>query len=566
MRFTHILAAASLTGLALLGPTRAEAFCGFYVGGADTKLYNNATQVVLMREGTRTVLSMQNNYEGPPSGFAMVVPVPVILQKENVKTLPREVFAKVDQLDAPRLVEYWEQDPCRRDVEDDMERKTLGRAGPPAAAMAPAKEKADLGVTVEAQFSVGEYDIVILSAKDSGGLDTWLRQEKYAIPEGAAPFLKPYVAQGSKFFVAKVDPTKVRFENNMAQLSPLRFHYDSEQFTLPVRLGLMNAKGAQDLIVHILARGQRYEVTNYPNVAIPTNFDVKENVKGDFASFYTALFDETTKRHPGAVVTEYSWDASTCDPCPGPALYPQDFMTLGADVLHDAPPSQQPQATVLGPGGPVAPSRPGRRPFPNRFGGGFVITRLHARYTKESLGDDLHFRAAAPIVGGREFVQADGKPEQGAHAAGTNNFQGRYVIRHPWTGPIACKNPVRGVWGGPPGGMPDRPRPALNLAFAPRGKALASFVAAPPPGPNLLSAAGPTPASTMTLTDTDAGSTASDDAGASVPNDNLGGPPPAEPGARGCGSCTSAGGSNAGALAALGVVVASFLARRRRSR
>src|SRR5687768_13139860 len=93
----------------LLAPSVASAFCGFYVSGADAKLFNNATQVVLMREGTRTVLSMQNNYEGPPEAFAMVVPVPVILQKENVRTLPKEVFEKVDKLTAPRLVEYWEQ-------------------------------------------------------------------------------------------------------------------------------------------------------------------------------------------------------------------------------------------------------------------------------------------------------------------------------------------------------------------------------------------------------------------------------------------------------------------------
>src|ERR1700690_2210271 len=97
----------------------ANAFCGFYVSDSGKQLLNNATQVALMREGTRTVLSMQNNYEGPPENFAMVVPVPAVLQKENVKTLPRELFAKLEQLDAPRLVEYWEQDPCaQRDRED----------------------------------------------------------------------------------------------------------------------------------------------------------------------------------------------------------------------------------------------------------------------------------------------------------------------------------------------------------------------------------------------------------------------------------------------------------------
>ena len=62
--------------------------------------------------GTRTVLSMQNNYQGPPENFAMVIPVPVVLQKESVKTLGKDIFARVDTLSAPRLVEYWEQDPC----------------------------------------------------------------------------------------------------------------------------------------------------------------------------------------------------------------------------------------------------------------------------------------------------------------------------------------------------------------------------------------------------------------------------------------------------------------------
>ena len=98
--------------LVLALPANVSAFCGFYVGGGDAKLYNDATQVVLMRDDNTTVLSMQNKYEGPAENFAMVVPVPQILQKENVKTLPAEIFARVDRLSAPRLVEYWEQDPC----------------------------------------------------------------------------------------------------------------------------------------------------------------------------------------------------------------------------------------------------------------------------------------------------------------------------------------------------------------------------------------------------------------------------------------------------------------------
>ena len=106
------LAIGSLVTATVLAPAAADAFCGFYISGAGADMFNNATQVVMMRSESRTVLSMQNNYQGPAEDFAMVVPVPVVLQKENVKTLPHEIFARVDKLSAPRLVEYWEQDPC----------------------------------------------------------------------------------------------------------------------------------------------------------------------------------------------------------------------------------------------------------------------------------------------------------------------------------------------------------------------------------------------------------------------------------------------------------------------
>src|SRR5688572_8478853 len=133
---------------------RSDAFCGFYVAGGDAKLYNNATLVVLMREGTRTVLSMQNNYQGPPSDFAMVVPVPVVLQEENVKTLPKEIFDRVDQLAAPRLVEYWEQDPCN--PVEYYDKMMVPSSMPVEMESAGGSDDEDYGVKIEAKFTVGE--------------------------------------------------------------------------------------------------------------------------------------------------------------------------------------------------------------------------------------------------------------------------------------------------------------------------------------------------------------------------------------------------------------------------
>src|SRR4051812_11528256 len=162
-------------------------------------MFNDATQVVLMREGTRTVLSMQNNYKGPPEAFAMVIPVPTVLHDGDVKILKPEVFQAVEQMGSPRLVEYWEQDPCKPMYEEEDKIVMSAEMAMDEGKMG---KKDSNGVTVEAQFTVGEYNVVILSATDSTGLDKWLHQEKYQIPAGAEPLLRPYVENNMKFFVA----------------------------------------------------------------------------------------------------------------------------------------------------------------------------------------------------------------------------------------------------------------------------------------------------------------------------------------------------------------------------
>ena len=266
-----------------------------------------------------------------------------------------------------------------------------------------------------------EYEIVILSTEDSTALETWLDTNDYTIPDGAGPYFEPYVQSNHYFFVAKVDPAEVNYEDGRAVLSPLRFHYDHPDFALPVRLGMINSQGKQDLIVYTLGKNQRYELANYPNVTVPTNIEVVDDVRNDFAGFYRSLFDRTVKENPGAAVTEYSWPATGCDPCPGPVtLTPDDIQTLGADVIGDGDYHS------------------------------WVVTRLHMQYEKDHIGEDLMLEEADPIVGGREIRDADGKLEVGASPSEFNNFQARYIIRHRWEGPVECTDPVYGTWGGDP--------------------------------------------------------------------------------------------------------------------
>jgi len=455
--------------LTLLGAPAAHAFCGFFVAGSDAKLTNHASQVVLLREGRRTVMTMSNTYQGPPENFAMVVPVPVVLQKEDVRTLPPDIFDHIDALSAPRLVEYWEQDPCNQRL---YMAEGGGIGGVPMAAPGTGRATGgDYGVKVEARFAVGEYEIVILSAKDSGGLERWLVDNRYKIPQGAAEALAPYVRDQMKFFVAKVNIQKVKKNaQGMVVLSPLRVSFEAEELRLPVRLGLLNAAEKQDLIVYILHPESRFEVANYPNVFIPTNLEVVDEVRKSFPAFYAELFDATIeKMNRRAVVTEYAWQTTSCDPCPTPPLQPSDLATLGA-----------------GGGTPESSPQPTRgRSAPGGFYGSFapwVLTRLHTRYDRATLSEDLVFRRAKPVVGGRS--NWDGTSlDAGAGPAseGVNNFQGRYIIRHYWTGAVKCQNPRYGVWGGPPGrGEAPEPEAARDLALAPRGKVVLKKVVQSP--------------------------------------------------------------------------------------
>ena len=394
--------------LLLAVPSSASAFCGFYVSGAGGKLFNDASMVVLLRDGTRTVLSMQNNYRGPVENFALVVPVPVVLRKENVKTLPREAFTRLDELTSPRLVQMTTQD-CigLGGLGTKGMRSGIGDLGGSGMAR-------DLGVKVETKFDVEEYEIVVLSAENSLGLEIWLKENKYKMPEGAEAALKPYVQAGSKFFVAKVDAKKAKTQDGELVLSPLRFSYDSETFTLPVRLGLLNSGGAQELIVHIIAK-DRYELANAKNVLVPTNLDVRTRTQPQFGAFYAALLDRTFKKNPGAAVTEFAWEGAlppptelaesgiygvTCDPCPPP--HPVD----------------NPLAKYLG-----VLSLPKIKTDTGiaAFARGATVTRLHLRYTKDTPPDDLVFKVAPPISGGVPEMKEPGP-------AKANRFQGRYVM------------------------------------------------------------------------------------------------------------------------------------------
>lgn len=383
-RFIAINAA---VGWLVLSANAAQAFCGFYVAKADTSIFNEASKVVIARNDGKTVITMANDYQGELQEFALVIPVPTVLEREQVNVADTALIDHLDAYTAPRLVEYFDRDPCEPRIAEAM---ALG------AVQMRLSPSADLrsGVTIEASYTVGEYDILILSAQESTGLKTWLVDNGYRLPDGAEPVLDSYLDMGMKFFVAKVNVAE-QGRLGFTYLRPLQIAFDSPDFMLPIRLGMVNANGAQELFVFTLTRGGRVETANYPTVHLPSDIAVPLYVKGEFADFYGAMFDQqVAQTQMRAVFLEYAWDMGWCDPCAADPLSVAQLRDLGAFWI-EPPPQAQPRTMV-------------RDVF---------VTRMHLRYDAEHFPQDLMFR------------ETDNR----------TNFQGRYVLRHPWQGEATCE-------------------------------------------------------------------------------------------------------------------------------
>jgi hypothetical protein len=363
----------------------AWAFCGFYVSKADAKLYNKASQVVIARDGKRTVLTMANDYQGDVKDFALVVPVPVVLKADQVRVGDSKIIEHLDAFSAPRLVEYFDEDPCATNYfKDSLE---SARAPAPSTRQSGASRgDRSLGVTIEAKFTVGEYDIVVLSAKESNGLETWLNINGYKIPQGAKQLLQPYIRQKMKFFVAKVNLAEFD-KSGYEFLRPLTMAFESPKFMLPIRLGMINSTNEQDLIVYLLSPKGQAELTNYRTVKIPSDVDVPLFVKDEFGGFYKSMFQSSyTKEDKKVAFLEYAWNMNSCDPCSAEPLNPEELRKAGVFWLDSSVNS-------------------------NVF-----LTRLHVRYSRDKFPEDLMFQETA----NNQF------------------FQGRYVLHHPFDGEAKC--------------------------------------------------------------------------------------------------------------------------------
>src|SRR5260370_24786238 len=191
-----------------------------------------------------------------------------------------------------------------------------------------------------------------------------------------------------KFFVAKVNIKEQR-KGGYQELRPIQIAFESPRFMLPIRLGMANADGPQDLIVYMITRHGRIESSNYQTVKIPSDVELPEFVQREFGEFYKAAFAKAwNERGRRALFTEYVWNMGFCDPCAAPPLQQEELKQLGVFWLD----------------GQQSVNRMGAIPL--------TLTRLHVRYDAEHFPEDLMFQ------------------QTGDQQA----FPGRYALPHPFRG------------------------------------------------------------------------------------------------------------------------------------
>lgn len=327
---------APLLWLAAVGG--AHAFCGAYLGSADASLVNHESRVILANRDGRTTLTLAADVEANTDDFALVLPVPAVLSEDDVAVVDRDLVQFVFDWSAPRAVAYSCED--LREVTPYAsafgapvgcyaeEYALSAQSAADGGGLAPPGDAEATGVTVEAEFSEAEYDVVVLSAEGADGLATWLDLNGYAIPDAAALILQDYIDAGVYFLAARVDLKQV--PDGRTWLSPLQISYPAEALGLPIRIGTTVAEGPQEVIVAALSIDGGVGISNYPEAEVEDECMWREG--GDLTDYYGGKVEAAIEEAGGAAwIEEYRWPLfEKCDPCTTPQAFDiDDLGTLG---------------------------------------------------------------------------------------------------------------------------------------------------------------------------------------------------------------------------------------------
>jgi hypothetical protein len=476
MKASRALGALVLVSAPFVYSQAAFAFPGFYAYRGQ-KPVNRTTHVVMMKKGTTTVVTVMPDYEGDLKPFAVVLPVPDDVKPDEARTLRRDFVDRVDQLSAPRFHEFWEMDPCEEGKQiQEWERDLsvhgggflgmdMGGGGGDTTTVTfkPGKEMA---LNVDTDFKTGDETFSLASASDAADLAGWLKKKGYSSPDGLNAAVANYAKAGMSFLVAEVDPKKIELVGgDRAIVSPIRYS-TNKPVDVYSTLGLLNLGDKQELFVYVLSPDHRFEVKNYPNAFPPTNVEVDIKAKERLAELYAGVHDVMLSKQSNAFLDEYAWPTKGCgQPCPSEPLLISELLTLGGDVLEQAVPKaeREPKPPEMTEDEKKAfkeiKDKKQQKEIENTRKESvrrkallerqqYVLSRLHHRYDKSTLTQDVQIGPADPVKGGVQVPDgAKATLPTEVKPSAENQYQVRFVALHPSPAVTHCDKPERYRWG-----------------------------------------------------------------------------------------------------------------------
>jgi hypothetical protein len=366
---------ALLSVAALLIPQVAGAFGGVFVGAAGDNLTSSLSQVVVVREGNQTTMTLAAGYEGDATQFGLVIPVPVVVEAADIKEIEPTVIEYLDVNAAPRAVSHNCDDFYFVGEGTGLRTNSCSSCGSPPKvisrmAIDPPLAPEPLMLTrLEPEFLVGEWLVTPLTEAESEEVVIWLETAGYAIDSQTALALQEHVVAGSAFVVARM--TLDQAPSVPSFLPPLQLTFEAYTFEVPTKLGTLNAVGSQELLITGIgdfAAGQ----LSIGNLAERPYGDQSsclyyEHDWDSFDAFFAGRLDEVLDEE-GSWALEFSWGRGEC------SCNESEYLTDN-------------MLAALGFEGAVADA---------------FVTRLRARYSAQGLTDDLVLYHS----GGTDFFQA----------------------------------------------------------------------------------------------------------------------------------------------------------------
>lgn len=171
--------------------------------------------LIYFHNGTEDLV-ISPSFQGAPSDFAWVVPVPAIPKVEVLRGAPFH-----------ELVRWAFPQP-------------IGATGGRFNEAAKSAMGANPSVQVIEEKNVGAYHVAVLRSTDSNALGNWLADNQYHLPEAAIPAMNQYIHEGWTFVASKIK--NEYFGNGLSQgvLAPLRLTFAANHPIYPMRLSAAN--------------------------------------------------------------------------------------------------------------------------------------------------------------------------------------------------------------------------------------------------------------------------------------------------------------------------------------